>query len=208
MAVRWALVPAFVGSVGLATVGSQSSTYFVRSISIADLGTLGGAEAFARDINGLGEVVGWSTGPGGGSRAFLYRDARMRDVTAGLDGHDTDAWGINDSSEIVGTAVRHTDRHSRAFSAPGGDPARLAFLPAAPEAVLPPGCRWESAARAIAGTGHIVGIVWLSSAIEPRPPACGGGAAPVEWRSPDARVQWIPGTGAYDAWVWGRERRR
>lgn len=199
---RGALVLVLVGSVGLATVGSQSPTYFVRSVTIADLGTLGGGEAAATDINALGEVVGWSTAPGGRQRAFLYRDARMRDITAGLDGFATQAWSINVRSEIVGHALREADRKSQAFYSPDGDPARFAFLHEDLMPGRPPQCRWESQATSIADTGHIVGMVWLSSAVEPRPVECSGAGGVMQWLWPTARVERIPGTGVYDESAW------
>lgn len=201
-AVRWASIVILVGSVGLATVDSQAPTYFIRSVTIADLGTLGGSEAFARDINGLGEIVGWSTSPEGRQRAFLYRDARMRDIAAGLDDLETDAWSINERSEIVGGAFRAADWDSRAFYSPGGDPAGFVFLHDDLEAGRPPQCRWESHATAIADTGHIVGTVWISSALRPVPFECTGAAGVMQWRWPTAPVERIPGTGRYDERVW------
>ena len=41
-----------------------------------ELGTLGGEHSLARDINGSGEVVGWSTAPGIGMTGFFWSSSR------------------------------------------------------------------------------------------------------------------------------------
>jgi probable HAF family extracellular repeat protein len=64
--------------------------------SVKDLGTLGGQNTLAKDINNSGKVVGWSnTTADLGSHAFLY-DGTMHDL-----GGST-AYGINSNGEIVG----------------------------------------------------------------------------------------------------------
>jgi probable HAF family extracellular repeat protein len=202
MVIRWTLVAAGLASVGVATVGTQAPTYFVRSVTVSDLGTLGGGEAQARDINQLGEIVGWSTLPDGRQRAFFYRDARMREVTAGLHEFSLDAWGINARSEIVGSALYEPDWEGRAFYVPGDDPAGFRFLDDELEEGWPSHCRWESVATAIADTGIIVGSAWIDSAVHPTPHECRGAAGVMQWPFATARVERIPGTGGYDESAW------
>jgi probable HAF family extracellular repeat protein len=75
--------------------------------SIVDLGTLGGANSAAMDVNLSGEVVGWSETRGGGRSAFLWspRLRRMIDLNAllprGCGFRLRCANGINDAGEIV-----------------------------------------------------------------------------------------------------------
>lgn len=70
--------------------------------SLTDLGTLGGAASVARDINNLGEVVGWTNIGNGQRRAFLYRDGTMTDLGTLVGGSYSEAMAINDNSQVVG----------------------------------------------------------------------------------------------------------
>src|SRR4051794_14330794 len=71
--------------------------------SVTDLGTLGGTVSEANGINASGQVVGWSSLPGG-TFAFLYSDGAMHNLGT-LGGTGSIAWGINDSGEIVGESM-------------------------------------------------------------------------------------------------------
>jgi probable HAF family extracellular repeat protein len=77
-----------------------SQTYRVR-----DLGTLGGANSRALDINNRGEIVGFAYPARGEYHAFLYRDGSMRDLGT-LGGVASQAFALNDRGEIVGWAQR------------------------------------------------------------------------------------------------------
>jgi probable HAF family extracellular repeat protein len=67
-----------------------------------DLGTLGGDEAHARDINNLGQVVGESKTASGDWHAFLWDSADgMRDLGT-LGGASSWGYGINDLGQVVG----------------------------------------------------------------------------------------------------------
>ncbi len=63
----------------------------------------------AYDINNQGQVVGVSNGGPMGERAFLYQNGNIRDLNSMVIGNSSLylllAQGINDSGEIVGTAV-------------------------------------------------------------------------------------------------------
>ena len=64
-----------------------------------DIGSLGGTLAFARAVNGRGEVVGFTTDSAGKQRGFVWSDGRMVDVA-----HATaDARDINEHGQVVGS---------------------------------------------------------------------------------------------------------
>ena len=76
--------------------------------TMADLGTLGGAESRAAAINDHGEVVGRSNTSSGASHAFLWSDGRpgghMIDLGT-LGGTSSAATGINNRGQVVGTST-------------------------------------------------------------------------------------------------------
>lgn len=68
-----------------------------------DLGTLGGRNSFASDLNDSGEVVGTSQTSDGFNRAFVYRNGRMQELGT-LGGPSSEANDINSTGQIVGTS--------------------------------------------------------------------------------------------------------
>lgn len=72
------------------------------ALTLTDLGTLGGEESEAAAINGLGEVVGWSTTADGATHAFLHRGGVLIDLGTLPGGTLSRATGINDAGQIVG----------------------------------------------------------------------------------------------------------
>lgn len=74
-----------------------------QEYEIVDLGTLGGDESQATDINESGQVVGGALIAGGDAHAFLWENGTMTDLGT-LGGAESAAQAINDSGVIVGQA--------------------------------------------------------------------------------------------------------
>jgi probable HAF family extracellular repeat protein len=80
----------------------------VESYALTLLGTLGGDESLANDINESGQVVGTAQAADGTWHAFLWEDGTMRDLGSG--GFDRNsAYAINDHGTVVGTAGPQLD---------------------------------------------------------------------------------------------------
>src|SRR6266566_5620379 len=82
----------------------ESRRLLSAAYEIIDLGTLGGDESSARDVNNLGQVVGAASAKDGNFHAFVWSPCDgMRDLKVpSLD--DASATAINDRGQIVGTA--------------------------------------------------------------------------------------------------------
>ncbi len=70
---------------------------------MVDLGTLGGLNSSAMDINNHGDIVGHSELADGATHAVLWRDGRLIDLGT-LGGDDSFANSINEAGEIVGVS--------------------------------------------------------------------------------------------------------
>ena len=68
---------------------------------MTDLGTLGGNDSSAFDINNSEQIVGFAKTSSGLYHAFLYQDSVMHDLGL-IDGDQNYAYGINDLGQIVG----------------------------------------------------------------------------------------------------------
>jgi probable HAF family extracellular repeat protein len=82
-----------------------------------DLGTLGGTTSRAFGINGLGQVVGWSTTAAGSIRGFVWTNGVMRRIDA-LTSHSRGV-AINNAGTIVGD-YQLRDQPSHAFQVKDG----------------------------------------------------------------------------------------
>src|SRR3989338_7854441 len=90
----------------------------IPEYTVINLGTLGGTESHARDINERGEVAGVSqSGDSGSYHAFLYSNGSLQDLGT-LNAEHSEALGINDHGEVVGViwnddySLYHAFRHS------------------------------------------------------------------------------------------------
>lgn len=73
--------------------------------TIIDLGTLGGAESWASDVNEVGQIVGFSTVANeAGTSAFLWQAGAMVPLSA-TESMTTYAYAINELGLIAGTAI-------------------------------------------------------------------------------------------------------
>jgi probable HAF family extracellular repeat protein len=68
---------------------------------LKDLGTFGGSNGQANDINDAGEVVGGADGPNG-FRAFLWKNRVKKDLRT-LD-NNSQAWYVNSKTQVVGAS--------------------------------------------------------------------------------------------------------
>ena len=93
--------------------------YDIFSGRLTTLGTLGGAEAWANDVNDNGYMVGSSVDKNGNSRAFRYssQDAKLTAISP-MEGYKhSEGVRINDDESVVGWAYNDTLNQSgkRAF---------------------------------------------------------------------------------------------
>jgi probable HAF family extracellular repeat protein len=106
-------------------VGSNALAGYYRAFLLGDallgLGTLGGGESFAADINRHGVIVGFSHSPSAELRGFIWTEGgtdgvpdnpEMRELGT-FGGSESQALGINDSGHVTGYA--ETTKRARAF---------------------------------------------------------------------------------------------
>ena len=115
--------------------GDKNAFVFVEP-SILDLGTLGGRNSSARDLNSNAQVVGWAELPDGRVRAFLFAGGSMQDLGT-LGGSYSEAVSINEAGVIVGTsgnpagadrAFRLADGAMEDIGTLGGDVSRASAI--------------------------------------------------------------------------------
>jgi probable HAF family extracellular repeat protein len=102
-------VPIFRTSMiaGLALFGGQAlaapfAQFRVDSVTATDLGTLGGANSSAADINNAGSIVGWAEDSSGLRRACLWRYGGANNLGIFQRNDPSEALGINAHDQVVG----------------------------------------------------------------------------------------------------------
>lgn len=100
--------------VGMSRLANLTRRAFLwQNGAMQDLG--GGGDALAYDINDAGQVVGEATFVDDeGNHAFLWQNGTMQDLGASLGGPISQAFGINKTGQVVGSAYDATNA-SHAF---------------------------------------------------------------------------------------------
>ncbi|HVR37286.1 MAG TPA: Ig-like domain-containing protein, partial [Methylomirabilota bacterium] len=161
--IRLVLFTLIVGGVVSARPPASAAHYIV-----SDLGTLGGDDSRATDINGTGQIVGVSRTADGSDRAFLWQNGEMTDLGT-LGGVNSHAAAINETGGIVGWAETPEGR------------LRACLFGAGTNVNLSGGYPNDSYAADINDHGRVVG--WtetpVSGADQPRPTAVLFGGSPI-----------------------------
>lgn len=92
----------------------------IQNGAVTDIGNLGGVDGtYANAINNLGQIVGLSYNRQGNFLAFLWQNGSMSSIGT-LGGQWSQAYGINDSGQITGTAYLKGNTGPHAFLFSGG----------------------------------------------------------------------------------------
>ena len=130
--------------VGLVHSASGSSAFLWQDGEFEDLGTLGGTNSIAYDINEDGDIVGEATiEDEAATHAFLWRDGKISDLgtPGGKNNATSRALGINSAGVIVGEGQVGEAMHAIVWQ--NGQIIDLNSL-------LPPGSEWEVLHTAVA----------------------------------------------------------
>jgi probable HAF family extracellular repeat protein len=126
--------------------------YQLGAPAFVDIGALlpSGGDSTAQGINSFGQVVG---GGGGLGHAFLYQNGNVLDLNSLLPANSgwtlTNASGVNDSGQIVGTGIHNGRQEAFLLSPTSTAPAAVPAPPAVILAGVGFGCltgyrRWKS----------------------------------------------------------------
>lgn len=94
----------FLVLTSLVGVGCRSPEKY----TVRDLGTLGGDQSHALDINLVGEIVGWSHDSSNRRRAFVYRHGEMSGLGTWRGDDESEGQSINSKGWVVGVSGTDT----------------------------------------------------------------------------------------------------
>ncbi len=141
--------PGDVAGMGQVDAAGTMHAFVYAGRALIDLGTLGGRNSSAGDLNDAGQVVGWSELIDGRVRAFVFENGFMQDLGT-LGGIYSEATSINTAGVIVGTSD-NAQGAERAFRYANGVMEDLGTLGGE-----------VSRAWAINSLGQIVGDSWTA----------------------------------------------
>lgn len=150
--------------VAMLAATSARAAWMMGNATATDLGTLGGLNAEALDINASGQIVGWSDTIGGPRNAFRYQNGTISSLIPALASWNTGATGINDAGVVVGWHYdpTHSDDPSFAFRWTNG----LTFSLLA--GMAQNGVAYSTSAVDVTNSGRIAGrraVGWSTDAI-------------------------------------------
>ena len=148
-----------LSNTGAAAGSSNTPTAAIAALfsngKVTNISTLGSNVSVATAINGSAEIVGWNffySNPNFDPQAFLYSNGRMTSINSpSVFPSGTEALGINDSGEVVGTGYI-SDSNFHAFLYSGGKMTDLG-----PRGAV------QASAIAINNSGQIIGGYYLTS---------------------------------------------
>jgi probable HAF family extracellular repeat protein len=136
-----------------ARLDSPSSKYVIQQASVTELGTLGGQQSAALDVNDAGTIVGWSATAQGLKRAFRFSGSMMEELLSAFAGSAVpmEAASINSDGAIAGHFVNALGQNrGLAWDAGVNNAFPL-------QAGFGSGCSHHSQAFAINDAGHVAG---------------------------------------------------
>jgi probable HAF family extracellular repeat protein len=143
---------------GMAQAGPAA--YEVGLIKVTVLGTLGGGDSSAYDVNNRGVIVGYSKNPHLERRAVRWQGGVIRDLGVPASSYRSIARGINDHGEIVGLYGDPDEFNYQAFYWSAGTGVITLNRSLYPD--KPFDSSYVGMARAINDSGVIVGSVEAS----------------------------------------------
>ena len=137
---------------------SADHAFLYRNGSFHDLGTLPGTSfSVALAVNGSGHAVGYAFSPALGDLAFLYANGTLINLSALMEVQEagwqalTEARGINDQGQIVGTGINRLGLRHAFLLTPVPEPLTGLFM--------------------LVGLGGVAGLVgWRGTISRPRSP--------------------------------------